>query len=177
MSRILFSLGISLALASATVGFAEDRPLAKAAVDRTGLASALGQSGACGNLGPIFSRYVVTEGLDLGVVVEAAYKACGDLDAVVLAALRAVTSVSAVTQAAEFAGGDPVEEVPQAVEMARLTLESEGITVLAYTQPPAQDLDRSAQVAPQQVSPVLWGTPVRDAGPDRTRSQVSPSRP
>ena len=177
MFRILFSLGISLALVSATVGFAEDRPLAKAAADRTGLASALGQSGACGNLGPIFSRYVVAEGLDLGVVVEAAYRACGDLDAVVLAALQAVTSVSVVTQAAEFAGGDPIEEVPQAVEKARLTLESEGVTVLAYTAPPAKDLDRTAQIAPQQVSPTLWGTPVRDAGPDRTRPSVSPSSP
>ena len=148
---------------------AEGLPIEKTRVLARELSALLQAEGACRKTDALVKEYL-GRGLPLGNVVETIFKACGDLEAVVFAALDAGVAADVTTQAAIFAGGDPVD-VASVLEKYR----ADG-GVLAYTPSPlVGGLDQSQQVVPPQVSPVLWGNPVRDAGPDRTRPALSPS--
>ena len=156
-------------------GAAPPLPVAKEAELGREFSAVVKGRGACGKLDSLVKEYL-GKGLTLGSIAESAMSACGDLDALMGAVLGAGVAQDVAAQALIFAGGDPVD-VASALDQARLSFERKG-RALAYTPPPpARGLDRSQQVVPAQFAPTLWGPPVRDAGPDRSRPSISPSSP
>ncbi|MHB8763272.1 MAG: hypothetical protein ACYDA8_02845 [Deferrisomatales bacterium] len=168
-------VGWAAVAAAGAPAWAQEPTIAQTRQLERELALELGKEQACQDLGRLV-RQGLDQGLSAGAVAEIALRACPELDRLVAALVDAGVSLDVATQAAVFAGGDPVA-VTAAVDQARRAAAAQG-RVLAYTPPPeATAADRGSQVMGGQIASALWGAPVQDAGPHRTRAPDSPSRP